>query len=612
MKIDIRFRLLILAMLLLLSGAIIANDVKFTASAPSTVIADKPFQLVYTVNASAKDLSVGDLSNFEILAGPFKSQSSSYQIINGKTSSSVSLTFTYTLQGTKTGTFTIPPASIVVDGQKHTSNGLSVKVLPADDSSNASARNSTEEQTKSTNTQSVSNDKIFVRTSVSKTSVYEQEPILVTYKLYMLVDVVGMNNMKLPDFNGFMKQEFDQNQNKQLSYENFNGKNYGTIVLYQTLLYPQRTGEIMIDKAQFDAVVRIQNQTRVRSIFDDFFESYSNVNKTVTAPGSKIFVKPLPGSKPTSFAGTVGKLSMTSSISTQNVKANEAITIKIVISGSGNMKMIKNPEIKFPDGFESYDPKVVNNFKTSTTGVSGSKIIEYMFIPRHSGEYEIPEAEFSYFDISEHSYKTLRSPGYKIKVAKGEGGENTVISGNYVSKEDIKELGKDIRYIEPENFKIAPESKPIIGSILGWLIFIVPLLITIALFFILKKQTIENADVVSVKNRRANKLARKRLSQAQRLLNDGKKDQFYEEVLKAVWTYLSDKLSIPAASLTKEKVDIELTSRNVPTEITAEFISILNTCEFARYAPNTGQQEMGNLYTETIAAISKLENMIKK
>ena len=396
MKIDIKFRLLILSLLLTSTGVLLANDVKFTASAPSTVIADKPFQLVYTVNASAKDLSVGDLSNFEVLAGPFRSQSSSYQIINGKSSSSVSLSFTYTLQAGKTGTFTIPPASIVVEGQKYTSNGLSVKVLPPDDNSNAQTRNQANEQSKSASSQTVSNDKIFVRTSVSKTNVYEQEPILVTYKLYMLVDVVGMNNMKLPDFNGFMKQEFDQNQNKQLSYENFNGKNYGTIVLYQVLLYPQRSGEIMIDKAQFDAVVRIQNQTRVRSIFDDFFESYSNANKTLIAPGSKILVKPLPGSKPASFSGTVGNLTMNSSISSENVKANEAITLKIVISGSGNMKMIKNPEIKFPDGFETYDPKVVNNFKTSTSGVSGTKIIEYMFIPRHSGEYEIPEAEFSY------------------------------------------------------------------------------------------------------------------------------------------------------------------------------------------------------------------------
>ncbi|MBN2765331.1 MAG: protein BatD [Paludibacteraceae bacterium] len=611
LTLQIKFRLLILALLLGQSLQMFANDVKFSATAPNTVIVDKPFQLVYTVNSAAKDLRVGDISNFEILAGPFESRSSSYQIINGKTSSSISLTYTYTLQATKTGTFTIPSATIIVDGQKYTSNGLTIKVLPADDK-NASAGSQSQSQKQSTGNANISNDRIFIRTSVSKTSVYEQEPILVTYKLYTLVDVVGMNNMKLPDFNGFMKQEFDQDQNKQLSYENFNGKNYGTVLLYQVLLYPQRSGDIIIDKANFEAIVRIQNQTQIRSIFDDFFDSYSNINKSLVAPGSKITVKALPGARPSTFSGTVGKLSMTASISSQNVTANEAVTLKIVISGNGNMKMIKNPEIKFPDAFETYDPKVVNNFKTSGSGLSGTKIIEYMFIPRHSGEYEIPSAEFSYFDINDKTYKTLRTPEYRIKVAKGEGGENTVVSSNYVSKEDVKQLGKDIRYIETENFRIKSEEKTLFGSLISWLLFVIPLIISTILFYVLKKQTINNSDLVSVKNRRANKLARKRLSAAQRLLSEGKKDKFYEEVLKAVWTYLSDKLAIPAAALTRETVEAELGKRDVSAELKHAFISILDSCEFARYAPNSGQQEMGNLYNETIEAISKLENQIKK
>jgi len=265
-----KHKILLLTLLLVATFGVHADEpVRFTASAPSTVILDKPFQLVYTVNASGKDLRVPEFNNFEILAGPFESRSSSYQIVNGKTSSSVSISYTYTLQALKTGTYSFPPASIVVDGQKYTSNGLSIKVLPEDD--NSTSKSSQGSQSGSTSSsQSISNENIFIRTSVSRTNVYEQEPILVTYKLYTLVDVVGMNNMKMPDFNGFMKQELDQNQNKQLSYENFNGKNYGTIVLYQVLLYPQRTGEIMIDKANFEAVIRVQNKTQVRSIFDDF------------------------------------------------------------------------------------------------------------------------------------------------------------------------------------------------------------------------------------------------------------------------------------------------------------------------------------------------------
>ena len=587
------------------SGA--AEPVRFTASAPSTVIVDKPFQLVYTVNATGKDLKVPEFTNFEVLAGPFESRSSSYQVINGKASSSLSISYTFTLQGLKTGTYSVPPASIMVDGQKHSSNGLSIKVLP-DDGSDAAGSSAAQS---GASTAKITNDKIFIRTNISKSSVYEQEPVVVTYKLYTLADVAGMNNMKMPDFNGFLKQELDQSQNKQLSYENFNGKNYGTIVLYQVLLYPQRTGDITIDKASFEAVIRVQNKTQVRSIFDDFFDSYTNVNKALVAPAVKVKVYPLPGVKPAGFSGTVGQLSMSSTISATQVKANEAVTLKVVISGSGNMKLIKNPDIELPEGFEIYDPKVNNNFKTTTSGVSGTKTIEYLFIPRNAGDFEIPAAEFVYFDLQEKTYKTLRTPVYNLKVSKGEGGES-VVSGNYVNKEDVKQLGKDIRFIETKPFKLTKKTEPVFGTVEGWVLYLIPLLVALFLFFVLKRKALENSNIEFVRNKKANKQAQKRLKMAQKLLNEGKKDKFYEEVLKAVWSYLSDKLAIPAASLTKERVEAELTEKGVNADAIKQFTDILNTCEFARYAPNSGQQEMGNLYAEAIEAISNLEDIIKK
>lgn len=599
--------LLIALMLFSAFAAGAAEPVRFTASAPSTVIVDKPFQLVYTVNATGKDLKVPEFTNFEVLAGPFESRSSSYQVINGKTSSSLSISYTFTLQGLKTGTYSVPPASIIVDGQKHSSNGLSIKVLP-DDGSDAAGSSAAQS---GASTAKITNDKIFIRTNVSKSSVYEQEPVVVTYKLYTLADVAGMNNMKMPDFNGFLKQELDQSQNKQLSYENFNGKNYGTIVLYQVLLYPQRTGDITIDKASFEAVIRVQNKTQVRSIFDDFFDSYTNVNKALVAPAVKVKVYPLPGAKPAGFSGTVGQLSMSSTISATQVKANEAVTLKVVISGSGNMKLIKNPDIELPEGFEIYDPKVNNNFKTTTSGVSGTKTIEYLFIPRNAGDFEIPAAEFVYFDLQEKTYKTLRTPVYNLKVSKGEGGES-VVSGNYVNKEDVKQLGKDIRFIETKPFKLTKKTEPVFGTVEGWILYLIPLLVALFLFFVLKRKALENSNIEFVRNKKANKQAQKRLKMAQKLLNEGKKDKFYEEVLKAVWNYLSDKLAIPAASLTKERVEAELTEKGVNADAIKQFTDILNTCEFARYAPNSGQQEMGNLYAEAIDAISNLEDIIKK
>jgi hypothetical protein len=294
------------------------------------------------------------------------------------------------------------------------------------------------------------------------------------------------------------------------------------------------------------------------------------------------------------------------------VKANDAVTLKITISGAGNLKLIKNPEIKLPDGFETYDPKVTNNFKTTSSGVTGSKTIEYMFIPRHSGNFEIPATEFSYFDIQEKRYKVLTTPAYKLQVAKGEGGESPTVMGNYVDKEDVKQLGKDIRYIATSEFELSKEEEPLFGKLAAWLMYLIPLFISLVLFVFFRKQVIENANISMVKNKKANKVAQKRLKHAQKLLREGNKDKFYEEVLKAVWTYLSDKLSIPVAELTKDRVESQLTNHSVESAVINKFVQILNTCEFARYAPNSGQQEMGNLYDETIQAISSLEEVFKK
>ena len=607
----IKLALLSLFVLIFNSAFVFADEpVRFTASAPSTAILDKPFQLVYSINANGRDMRAPEMTNFEVLAGPFESHSSSMQIINGKSSSSVSVSYTYTLQAQKTGTFTIPSASISVSGQKYTSNGVSIKVLPADA---AGSKSQGGQSGGNAGAQNISNENIFIRTSVSNANVYEQEAVLVTYKLYTLADVVQCVNKKMPDFNGFMKQDIEQTQNKQFSYENFNGRNYGTVVLYQVLLHPQRSGVIQIEKANFEAVVRVQNRTTARSIFDDFFDSYTNVSKSIVAPATKITVNSLPANKPASFKGTVGRFTLNSSISSQEVKANEAVTVKINIAGTGNMKLIKNPDIKFPESFEMYDPKVNNNFKTTTTGVSGTKTIEYLFIPRHSGDFEIPSAEFSYFDVKEKTYKTLRTPAYNLQVLKGEGNESaTVVGSSYIDKQDVKQLGKDIRYIQTEKFDLLKEEEPIFGTITGWLMYLIPLLISLALFIVFRKQAKDNANLDLMKTRKANKVAVKRLKLAQKLLKEGKKDSFYEEVLKAVWTYLSDKLSISSASLTKDRVVDELTTRGVDEVLINQFTAILNTCEFARYAPNSGQQEMGNLYAETMEAISQLEELVKK
>lgn len=589
-----------------------ADEVTFKASAPSSVILNKPFQLVYTVNASAKDLRAPELHDFDILAGPFESRSSSTQFINGKRSSSSTHTFTYTLMAKKEGTFTIPAATVSVKGNKYTSNGLKIKVLPPDETPSGEQSND-RGRVDQPSGNAISNDNLFVRTIVSKTNVYEQECIVLTYRLYTLVDVRQFTGSKFPDFTGFLKQDIDLSDNNQLTYEHYNGRNYASAILAQMLLYPQHDGDIKIDDATFDAVVRVQNRSQVRSIFDDFFDTYTNVTKTLRAPGVTIHVKSLPQGKPASYSGVVGTFDMNSSLTSSSVTTNEAITLKIEIAGSGNMKLIKSPEIEFPAGLEVYDPKVTNQFKNTSSGMSGKKTIEYLIIPRASGTYNIPSVEWSYFDTKTGAYKTLRTEAYTLNVSKG---ANDTVTGpvgvTYVGKEDVKQLSTDIRYIHTGPVTLTEESELLFGTWRYWLYYLVPLVLTVVLFVFFRKQIRENADIVKVKNKKANKMAQRRLKLAQKLWKEDKKEAFYEEVLKAVWNYLGDKLSMPTSSLNRDNVAGELERRSVPAELIDELVKVLDTCEYARYAPIAGENPMGELYEQVVNLISSLDEKIKK
>ncbi len=591
------------------------EPIKFEASAPTQVILDQPFQIVYSLNASGKDFRLPEITDFDLLAGPFTSRSSSTRIINGERTSSTSYTYTYTFLPKRTGTFTIPSATITIKREKHTSNGLTIEVLPPDAPVTPDDSRGNTQNNGNASDGSISNENLFMRTLVSKINVYEQEAILLTYRLYSYnLDVVNYSVKQFPDFKGFMKNDLE-NRQPQMNLENYKGRNYTVVDLYQTILFPQHTGELSIDKADFEFILRIQNPNVGRSLFDSFFDSYTNVSRNISAPAVKIKVNELPSSnKPMAFNGTVGTFKMTSSISAEEIKANEAVTIKIDIEGSGNMRMVKTPVLKLPDSFETYDPKVNNNFNATTSGVNGSKTIEYLFIPRHSGEFDIPPVEFCYFDTQSKSYKTLRTPNYHLNVLKAEDGTATAptVIENYTGKEVVKQLGSDIRYIHTGNIELSEQKPMLVGTVTSWLMFLIPLLIALIIFIYLSKQAKENANIHMVKNKKANKIAQKRLKLANKLLKDGKKDQFYDEVLKAVWTYLSDKLSIPMATLTKDKVMSELTARGIDEGLISRLTDILNTGEFARYAPNSGTQEMGNLYEETINVISELEEKIKK
>ena len=598
--------------------SVFAEDVVFKAQAPKQVIVGRPFQISYTVNHRCRDLQAPEFTDFDVLSGPYSSTSSSTSFTNGHMTSSYEQTYTYMLMARKAGSFTIGPASVKVSGDRVQSNGVRIEVLPEDQQTTQSqpssqGRGQGGQTSQSSQTSQTSSENIFVRTIATKTRVHEQEALMISYKLYFAnVDVAQLtNNIKIPEFTGFLKQELEQGE-IQTELEHYNGRNYQTAVLYRTILYPQHSGDIAIDPAHFEVILRVQTQQRVRSIFDDFFGSYTNVTKALTAPGVTIHVASLPSGKPAGFSGGVGKFSMTPSISQTEIQANEAVTIKLDISGSGNMKLIKTPAIDWPEGFEPYDPKVTNNFKTTTAGVSGTKSIEYLAIPRSAGEYNIPAVKFSYFDIEEKVYKTLSTPEYTIRVKRG-ANEQSTVSGepsavvSYTQKEDIKQLGTDIRYIDTKPLK-KQKSRQLsdLSYQWMWLWYVIPLMISAILLVIMRKQIKEASDLTRVRYKRANKVAKKRLKAAEKALKANDKEAFYAAIEQAAWTYLSDRLSIPTADLNKDNITALLTQKGVSETLIAEVKNVLSTAEFARYAPTT-DHAMDELYTATTNLINNLE-----
>jgi len=608
--------LFILAVLLTISISTFAdNEVTFTASAPEAVAVGDQFRLSYTVTTQkVKDFRAPSIKGFEVLMGPSRSEQNSVQIINGKTTATSSITFTYILMATAEGDFTIPGATIVADGNQMITNSLKIKVLPADQgNSGNSIGNSGKERNSSTRLsgKAISNDDLFITVTANKTTVYEQEAVLLTYKIYTLVDLRMFDNVKLPDFKGFHSQEIELPNDRRWGLEHYKGRNYQTTIYRQFLLFPQQTGKLAIEPARFDA--SIAQAVQVDDPFEAFFNgggNYVEVKKTIMTPQLSIDVKPLPAGKPADFSGGVGDFEITSSINATDIKTNDAVTIKVVISGTGNMKLLSNPEVKFPDDFEVYDPKVDNKFRLTNAGLSGNKVIEYLAISRNPGTYKIPAIKFSYFDIKSKSYKVLFTDEYELHVGKGVGNAGQAIA-DFTNKEALKILNEDIRFIKLGDVKLLHKNSFFGGSIAYWLFYIVPALAFVVFFIIYRKQIAANGNVARMRTKRANRVAVKRLKLAGKFLADSKKDEFYDEVLKALWGYISDKLNIPVSRLSKDNIEDELCDYGVNEALIKDFLDTLDNCEFARFAPGNDDQAMDKVYSAALEVISKMENTIK-
>ena len=600
---------IILLMIVVTTAAAVAQTL--TASAPSRVAVGEQFRLTYTVNTqNVSEFRAGNIPDeFEVLIGPNRSMQSSYQMINGHTSQSSSITYTYIVAATKGGSFTIPAAHVIVDGKKIASNSLTIKVSGTANSGSSSRSNSYDdgEDVREVGSR-ISGSDLFIKVSANKKRVFEQEPILLTYKVYTLVQLTQLRG-DMPDLKSFYTQEVDLPQQKSFSIETVNGRPYRTCTWSQYVMFPQTTGKLQIPSITFEGIVVQQN--RNVDPFEAFFNGgsgYVEVKKKIVAPGIDIQVDPLP-QRPAAFSGGVGRFNISGQMDKTETKANDPIKIRVIVSGTGNLKLIKQPVITLPADFDKYEPKVTEQTKLTAAGIEGSKIYDFLIVPRHQGKYDIPPVEFTYFDTNSKSYQTVKTEGFHLDVAKGSGSSSV---SDFSGQEDLQELNKDIRYIKTGDTEQHQLGDFFFGSTAYMVSIAALVLVFISLFVIFRQRAIDNANVTKMRGKKANKVATKRLKQASKLMMDNKPGEFYDEVLRALWGYVGDKLNIPVAQLSHDNISQKLAERGVHQSIIDKFLGALNECEFERYAPGDPKGNMNKVYDKAMLAIEKIEEAMKK
>ena len=609
-------RLLYILIFIMLSVSGLADEISFRASAPSTVEAGGKFRVQFILNTqNVSGFNAPDFKGFEVIYGPATSSQSSFQMINGRTSQSSNIIYTYVLLTANPGTYTIGSASVQVDGKTVKSQPVQVKVLPSAGGSSTNARgnnndNYHEERLNTSSTsssQSNSGKDLFMTATASRTKVHEQEAILLTYKIYTLLDLTQLDG-KLPTLDGFQIQEIPLPRTKEFELEHYNGRNYRTVVWSQYLLFPQKSGKLTIPSITYEGVVVTRN--RHIDPIEAFFNGqsgYVEEKRSIVTPSLTIDVASL-DNKPAGFSGAVGKFSIASDISTEEVDANDAVTLKISVKGCGNMKLIATPQVEFPKDFETYDAKVNDSFQLTRAGLEGTKEFEYLVVPRHAGTYEIPSVKFIYFDTDSRTYKTLTTDAYTLKVNKAKGSSGQNVSNYTGQQQDVQQLNQDIRFIKKGEVEYHQLGSTFFGTWKYWASYILPLLLFVIIVLLGRQRMKANANVALSRGRKANKVALKRMKAAKSLLDAHDVGKFYDEVLRALWGYVGDKFNMSQETLNKENIEQSLASRQVPVEYVQQFIKVLNDCEYARYAPGDPNANMENVYNSAIDAISKMED----
>lgn len=580
------------------------NAQVISVSAPFKVSAGENFRLSFTINTDdVDDFRAGSIpSGLEVIAGPYTSQQSSYQIVNGHTSRSSSITFTYTLYADKPGTYTVSGAKARVGGKTIASHHVIIKVGAGSRHGNGAPQMHEDAEPRMSSSGKISANDLFVKVSASKRRVCEQEPVLLTYKVYTLVDLTSLDG-KMPDLKGFHTQEVPLPQQKSFHLEKVNGKNYRCVTWSQYVMFPQMTGKLSIPSITFKGIV-VQRNNSVDP-FEAFFNGgsgYVEVKRNIVAPGIDIQVDPLP-KRPVDFSGGVGHFTISAQLNHKTVKEGEPLTLRVVVGGIGNLKLIKQPVVDFPKDFDRYDPKVSDKTKLTANGIEGNMIYDYLVVPRNRGDYTIPAVSLTYYDTSTNSYKTIKTQPLQVKIEKGDGNKTTV--------DDFSDQPKDIKPIKTSDEDVVGVYTSFVGSGSYWLWLVLPFVVFVAVLVVFRKRALDSANIVASKQKRATKVATKRLKTAYRLMKAGRSGEFYDEVLRALWGYVGDRMNMPVESLSRENVVEAFEARNVQKETTEKFVHALDECEFERYSPGDPAGNMNKTYESAMIAIMDIENTIK-
>lgn len=581
----------------------------------NVVAADEQFNVTFIIEGEDKssDFAWEPGEDFQLLWGPQQGRSTSVQIINGKTTKSVQTTYSYVLRPVKTGKFTLARASAKVKGQDIYSQPTTIEVVASGSSSSSSGSQSSSQGSSQSARQSqsgvVQDDDIFLVLNLSRSDVVVGEPITATIKLYQRVNIAGFESASFPTFNGFWSQELEAPTNIEFSRETYDGQIYNSALLRKFILIPQQQGAVKIDPAELICLVNVRVSSAGTSIFDGFFDDYRTVRKKVSSKPVTVNVKPLPAGAPASFGGGVGEFAISAKLSKDTLKTHEAASLLVTVSGRGNVSLLETPKVNFPPDMEVYDTKISDRIDKG--GLAGSKVYEFPFIPRSHGDFIIEPIKYSYYDVSKKMYVTLDTPAIPVTVERGNESDagGVVISGS--QPKDVRNLASDIRFINTKAPGLSAKGKFLVGSGAFWIILVLIAAAAAACWFSLRKLAARRADVVGTKNRKATKMALKRLQLANTFLKQNLYTAFYEELHKALLGFISDKLNIPVAELSRDRIAESLKEGNVEESSVDTFISILDACEFARYAPDAGHEAMEAHYKSALDVISSIDSNMK-